>query len=124
MFLVDNDITAIAFDILMKSQKIVSANAGTEWKGSNAELRELSISLIAELMEMINELGWKSWKDPVEMTEDQKNLVVEEFADVISFVFSIAHFISIRTGLTAKEIADAYFVKANKNMDRFSGRKE
>lgn len=78
-------------------------------------LQKESIALIAELMEMLDEVNYKWWKNPKEIDMDA---VKEEMVDVLHFFVSMC----IKMGMDADELHRRYLDKNKENFDRQHGR--
>lgn len=78
-------------------------------------------SLIGEVFELAQEVGWKNWKENPPMTPEQKETIAEEFADVMAFFGLLLYTVTARTGLTFEDLVEAYELKSYKNIARFRG---
>ena len=114
---------AVGFDELIKTQRVVSGMIPghiTE-PPTNKQVMLACFALQGEVFELAQELGWKDWKENPEMTDEQRKIIAEEFADILAFLGYLMNLIKLRTDLKTEDLADAYFAKAKKNMARFLG---
>lgn len=88
---------------------------------TNEQITRTCFALSGEIFELAQELGWKTWKDNEEMTDEQREKIAEEFADVLAFLGILTHYVCERTELTTHQLQQAYFKKVEKNILRFSG---
>ena len=57
---------------------------------TNANITECAFALQGEVFELVQELGWKSWKQNPEMTPEQQDKIREEFADILADIRALA----------------------------------
>lgn len=88
---------------------------------TNEQITNTCFALTCEVFELAQELGWKNWKANPEMTNEQKEVIAEEFADILAFLGLLLFLIYKRTGLNSEQLVDAYFKKSQKNIERFLG---
>lgn len=88
---------------------------------TNDQIAIASFALVDEVMELANELGWKRWKDNQEPTDEWRDAIAEEYADVLAFLGQLTCLLFLRSGVTAKDLAEAYVQKSRKNVARFTG---
>jgi NTP pyrophosphatase (non-canonical NTP hydrolase) len=93
---------------------------GDSFHKTTEEVRTISFALIGEILELGNELHWKSWK-PTPDTVD-KERIKEEFADVMAFFGSLAALVLDRLGIFPEELVEAYLAKVAINKQRFEER--
>jgi NTP pyrophosphatase (non-canonical NTP hydrolase) len=84
--------------------------------GNTEEVRTISFALVAEILELANELGWKSWK-PRQVIDRER--VVDEWADCLAFLGTLTAYIISQVGVYPEELIRAYFVKLRENHRRF-----
>lgn len=125
IFVEDDDIN---LELGMQSMADIQIAANNfldaEWdlrNPSNAKVAENAFALQGEIFELVQELGWKSWKDNPDMTTEQKEKIAEEFADVVAFFGNLINMVCGRTGLDTRDLAAAYQRKVLKNVARFNG---
>lgn len=82
-------------------------------KNSEEAIRNNCLALIVESTEVLNETNWKPWRHPE--TGFDVDLLQEEIADCLAFVFNLAY----ESGMDAKDLARKLYNKQNKNMERF-----
>lgn len=74
-------------------------------------------ALVAEVCELMDEIGWKRWKLPVDRDLDR---IVDEFADVLAFTAIFLNFLNA-LGLSDEDIALGFTAKVAKNVRRLKG---
>jgi dimeric dUTPase (all-alpha-NTP-PPase superfamily) len=87
--------------------------------GNTEEVRTISFALVAEILELANELGWKSWKPRQALDRER---VVDEWADCFAFMGTLTAYIISQVGVYPEELIEAYFTKLNENHRRFDAR--
>ena len=102
-------------------QERVSELAGITGIPTNQQITEMGFAINGEVFELLQGLGWKSWKDNPEMDQEQVLKIAEEFADVMAFFGALTVLVQRRTGLTINDLAAAYILKSRKNVKRFLG---
>lgn len=75
-------------------------------------------ALIKEITETLDELGWKPWKDAKPADPER---VADEVADILAFLGVLLIYVERNTGLTMKDIAEAYERKSEVNIQRLTG---
>jgi len=114
---------AASFVELMQMQAEISAmvpGAVTE-EVTNKQITTTCFAMSGEIFELAQELGWKDWKENPPMTEEQRQKVAEEFADIVAFFGLLLDLVTRRAGLQVTELVEAYFKKSSKNVARFLG---
>jgi NTP pyrophosphatase (non-canonical NTP hydrolase) len=90
-------------------------DAVTSDKPTKDQIRTYFLALIKEEMELMDELGWKPWKD----TPVDSGKIVDEFADVLAFLGLIIHYLD-QMGISQHMLAKGYIVKTIRNYHRFT----
>lgn len=82
-------------------------------------------ALMIEVAEFVNETPWKQWKlaEPTSLTRVQKEVIAEEFADILAFLGTWIHLLN-GMGIPPFALAEAYHTKTKVNHARFSGEHE
>lgn len=70
-----------------------------------------------ELMELLNELNWKWWKNEKPLDPEA---IKGELVDVLHFFVSMC----IRSGMSAEDLFEGYIAKNRENFDRQYGRSQ
>lgn len=73
------------------------------------------LAMVSELAELLNEVNFKWWKNPVPENEDA---IKEELVDVLHF-FTAA---CLKSGMDAEELYERYMRKNRENFDRQHGK--
>lgn len=73
------------------------------------------LAMVSELAELLNEVNFKWWKNPVPENEDA---IKEELVDVLHF-FTAA---CLKSGMDAEELYERYMEKNRENFDRQHGK--
>ena len=77
-------------------------------------IQKRALALIEEVMEVLNEVNYKWWKNPKERNDDD---LKEELVDVLHFFIGMC----IDAGMTAEEMYQIYLKKNKENFDRQNG---
>lgn len=75
-------------------------------------VRTMTLAAITELVEFLQEVGWKPWSSDEGSMNSERAL--GELADVLHFVFNVL----LAVGRTGADLADAYLAKVEVNVDR------
>lgn len=86
-----------------------------------AAFREASLAAFVELGELVNECQWKSWRTYEEPTEEQLTRMLDEGADLLTFLARMFNILSSRFGTSSLDWAEAFMRVADKNEARFKG---
>ena len=70
-------------------------------------------AIVHECCELDNELSWKPWKNPVDLS-DNRDARLDETADILHFLVQLA----LDQGFTASELYQAYLRKNAVNRER------
>ena len=89
--------------------------------GNTEEVRTISFALVAEILELANELGWKSWK-PHQLIDRER--VIDEWADCFAFFGTLTAYILTQVGVYPEELIQGYFRKLEENHRRFDEREK
>ncbi len=108
-------VNGLAF--LCDTQKAVSGLVPGALELSKENISVYGTALLSEVMEFINELGWKPWKN-IERNHDK---IVDEFADILAFLGLFVNYLD-DIGLTPDKLTEAYTAKTKENIDRFNGK--
>jgi NTP pyrophosphatase (non-canonical NTP hydrolase) len=84
------------------------------------QIRTYFLALNVELMELLQELSWKPWKN---YKEPNQKKVAEEFADILAFLGVIIIYLD-RMGVPTEVLASAYARKSMVNIERMLGEVE
>jgi dimeric dUTPase (all-alpha-NTP-PPase superfamily) len=87
-------------------------------KATPDQLRTYFLALNVELMELLQELSWKPWKNTKQIDEAR---VADEFADVLAFLGIIVVYLD-SLGVPPSVLASAYAIKSRVNVERLLGK--
>lgn len=73
-----------------------------------------TLAMMSELSELIDEVNYKWWKNPKEVSVDN---VRDELVDILHFFVSMC----IKSGMDASELTRRYMEKNRENFDRQNG---
>jgi hypothetical protein len=112
---------AAALRVLCQRQlELWQKDRGVEgFSGTTEEVRTVSLALMAEVLELANELGWKSWKPRQEIDRER---VLDEWADCFAFFGTLTAYVINRMGIYPEELILGYFTKLAENHRRFDER--
>jgi NTP pyrophosphatase (non-canonical NTP hydrolase) len=106
--------------LLARSQLDVwKRDRGISFIGTTEEVRTIAFALIAETLELSDELGWKSWKPPKIADKDR---ILGEYADLLAFLGTYTAYIISVIGVYPEELVQAYLEKVEENYRRFDER--
>lgn len=77
-------------------------------------LTKKSLALIDEIGELLNELNYKWWKNPKELSEEN---IKEEIIDIVHFTLSLC----LDAGIDSNELFEIYNKKNQENINRQNG---
>lgn len=77
-------------------------------------IQKLTLAMLSELAELLDEVNFKWWKNPKEIND---RLVKEELVDILHFFVSMC----LDAGMTPKEMHQMYLEKHQENLDRQHG---
>lgn len=97
-------------DELIRSRHLESIER-EEW------MQKLTLAMMDELSELINEVNYKWWKNPKPIDADS---VKGELIDILHFLTSMC----LKMGMSAQEMHDRYLAKNGENFDRQHGLSE
>lgn len=103
IFRLQDDLTAFIHERRGKS--------APKWEDA---LLRTSFATIAEVIELVNEINWKPWKNATINTDDNRDARLMETVDVLHFVVQLA----LEQGFSAQEIYDGYLRKNEENRAR------
>ncbi len=83
--------------------------SSTEW------IQKLTLAMLSEMAELLDEVNFKWWKN--EKPVDEAALQ-EELTDILHFFISMC----LRAGMDAQALFDRYMAKNKENFDRQAGR--
>lgn len=83
-------------------------------------MQKQALALIEEVMEVMNEINYKWWKNPKPMDDDAMKRTKEELVDVLHFFVSMC----LEMGMTAHELFAIYVEKNRENFARQAGTSE
>lgn len=113
----------LALAILMDTQRDLHDISPPAQKDASfkVQTQQNFLALQVELVELLQEMDWKPWK-PDELTDswEQRKLIAAEFADVLAFLGHIVRILQDDLGITSADLAEAYRVKTQKNVKRFT----
>lgn len=105
---------------LANTQAVVSPllDSNLGFRSPDEKTRTYIFSIVHELLELADELGWKPWKahDP-----PNRDRVGEEFADVLAFLGLLLNHIEEVAGLNQFQLASYYRTKTRVNLARSRG---
>ena len=81
-------------------------------------IRTYVLAMTVELMEFVQTLDWKPWKNKTNVDRDR---VIDEFADILAFQGIIIHYLELM-GINPVDLAEGYRKKSIVNIERFLGR--
>ena len=112
------EVVSAGMDALIEKQsqleKMWNRYPARNSESTSVYIREVILSLMSEIQELLQEVHWKPWKS----SRGLKNIdsYREELADVLHFTLDLY----IAAGLTGKDAAQDYLDKWIKNTDRVS----
>lgn len=80
-------------------------------------LQKLTLAMVSELAELLEEVNFKWWKNPKPLNEEH---IKEELIDILHFFVSMC----LRMGMSADEVFNIYMKKNKENFDRQNGKSE
>lgn len=86
---------------------------------SKDALRTYVLAMQVELMEFVQTLDWKPWKQKYNIDVER---VVDEFADILAFQGVLIYYLYL-FGITPEMLSEGYRKKSIENIDRFLGNK-
>lgn len=99
------------FDTELEKTRDLSGITINDW------VQKEVLAMVAELMEVLNEVNYKWWKNPKEI---QMDCLKEEMIDVLHFYVSTC----IKLGMDADEVFEVYQKKNQENQNRQKGLSE
>ncbi len=78
-------------------------------------IQKETLAMLSELAELIDEVNFKWWKNPKEVSEQR---VKEELVDILHFFTAMC----LHAGMTADELYEMYMEKNKENFDRQYGK--
>ena len=93
---------------LIKNRNLEDINM-PEW------IQKETLAMLSELAELIDEVNFKWWKNPKEVSERR---VKEELVDILHFFTAMC----LHAGMTADELYEMYMEKNKENFDRQYGK--
>ena len=98
-----------AFDTELEKSRGLEDISMEKW------LQMQTLAMISELAELLQEINFKWWKNPIEIKPDN---VKEELCDILHFFIGMC----IRAGLSADELFEKYCQKNKENFLRQQGK--
>lgn len=95
----------------IKEERNLQIQTKEEW------LQKLTLAMISEMSELLNEINYKWWKNPKKLDEDA---IADELSDIMHFFVSMC----IEAGLSAEDLFLRYTQKNKENHDRQDGTSE
>ncbi len=123
-YAIDRDVNRVALEEALKVLAATQTRVSYPVPGcitpelTEDQVRTYGFALIAEVVEFVNELGWKPWKLK---KEPDVNAVATEFADILAFLGLLARF-AIVAGASPEALAAAYQAKTRLNARRIAGK--
>lgn len=117
--LLDENKLSMGLEELLNAQEYISGLVGavnTDATVSDEQLRNVVLSLVVEIVELLNEFNWKPWKITRQSVHERK--VQDEFADILAFIGLLMVYLQ-RYGITPTMLSRAYIQKSLINIDRF-----
>lgn len=102
--------------LALTQEQLWREDRGERFQHTTEEMRTIAFALIAEVLELSDEIGWKSWK-PAPIINRER--VLEEYADVLSFFGTLTAIVISGCRITPEELAEAYNRKVAINHERF-----
>ncbi len=87
---------------------------------TRANVSTFSLALVAEVVELANELQWKPWRLP---TEPDAGRALEEIPDVLAFLGIVLNWLS-HYGISMGDVAEGFAGKCELNVRRMNGKVE
>lgn len=84
---------------------------------SKDAIRTYVLAMAVELMEFVQTLDWKPWKQKSSIDVER---VVDEFADILAFQGVLVYYLNLY-GITPEMLSEGYRKKSIENIDRFLG---
>lgn len=107
---------------VMEIQAAGEQHLAPELRGQDqAGFREASLGAFVELGELVNECKWKSWRAYSEPTDEEITKMLDEGADLLTFVARMFNILSARFGTSSADWAEAFMRVADRNEARFQG---
>lgn len=104
---------------LVDAERMINYARPQDMEGSKDAVRTYVLAMIVELSELVQELDWKAWKDRQAPPDNER--VADEFADVLAFLGVITANVMAQTGLTYKQLSQAFTDKTKTNLRRARG---
>lgn len=82
-------------------------------------VRTYFLALMGEVYELLQTLDWKPWKLP---TVPERHRIMDEYADVLAFLGIITTYVMRAASCDEQELAAAYQLKSQVNLERIAGR--
>lgn len=105
----------LIFDLQNNFDQDVIHNRKLENVSAEEWLQKKTLAMISELSEVIDEVNFKWWKNPKEVSMDS---VKEELVDVLHFFVSMC----LNAGMSSSELFERYKHKNQENFDRQYGK--
>lgn len=96
------------FQDKLKKERHLEGIPMQEW------LQKQTLAMISELAELLDEVNFKWWKNPHELS---KAAIHEELSDILHFFVSMC----IEAGMTAEDLYNVYVGKNKENVNRQDG---
>ena len=97
------------FQERVKHERQLEGFSQEEW------LQKLTLAMVGELAEVLNEVNYKWWKTPREL--DQQH-IREKLSDVLHFFVCMC----LESGMTADDLYETYLAKLQENHRRQDGK--
>ena len=112
---VKNDMLEQIFLMQQALDDKIEKSRGLEGISMEKWLQMQTLAMVSELAELLQEVNFKWWKNPIEINQDN---VKEELCDILHFFVGMC----IRAGLGADELFEKYCQKNNENFLRQQGK--
>ena len=96
-------------------QTMVDQNGFTELSPNT--VHEVGLALLSEVVEFMNEMHWKSWKQAHPVNIDR---AADEFADILAFLGYLILWMGV-LNVSPSQLAEAYEKKTAINIARLAG---
>lgn len=112
-------ILSAAIENLIEAEKRINFQRPKDMSGDKAVLAAYHSALTTELGELMQELDAKIWKTRTKPIDPKR--VADEIADCLAFFAIVIANACAQSGITPRDIADQFVLKAHVNLERAKG---
>lgn len=105
------------FAMQQKLNEDIVSRRGLEGISTEQWMQKLTLAMLSEMAELLDEVNFKWWKNPKPLDRDA---LCEELTDILHFFVSMC----LRAGMDARELFDRYAAKNEENFRRQDGTSE